>query len=66
MDVFLGGAGEGKRRSRVCVAENFSQDERAPNIPVCVLYYMMNSGGFTVACLQAILKGGSSILGLPG
>ena len=48
------------------VAEKFSQDERAPNRPVCVIYYMLSSGGFTVACLQAIAKGGSSILGHPG
>ncbi len=48
------------------VAEKFSQDERAPNIPACVLYYMLNSGGFSAACLQTIAKGGSSILGHPG
>ncbi len=48
------------------VAEKFSQDERAPNSPVCVIYYMLSSGGFTAACLQDILKGGSSILGHPG
>ncbi len=57
MDVFLGGAGKGKRSSRVRVAEKFSQDERAPNSPVCVLYYMLNSGGFAAACLQVIAKG---------
>ncbi len=66
MDVFLGGTGEGKRSSRVRVAEKFSQDEWDPNRPVCVLYYMLNSGGFTAACLQTITKGGSSILGRPG
>ena len=48
------------------VAEKFSQDERAPNSPVCVIYYMLNSGGFTAACLQTIAKGGSSILGRHG
>ncbi len=48
------------------VAEKFLQDERTPNSPVCVLYYMLISGGFAVACLQAIAKGGSSILGHPG
>ncbi len=52
MDVFLGGEGEGKRISRVCV--------------VCVIYYMLSRGGFVVACLQVIVKGGSSILGHPG
>ena len=41
MDVFLGGAGEGKRNSRVRVAEKFSQDEWAPNIPVlCSILYV--------------------------
>jgi hypothetical protein len=63
---FLGGTGEGKRSSRVCVAEKFSQDERAPNSPVCVIYYMLSSGVFTAVCLQTIAKGGSSIFGLPG
>ena len=66
MDVFLGRTGEGKRSSRVRVVEKSSQDERAPNSPVCVLYYMLSSGGFTAACLQTIAKGGSSILGRPG
>jgi hypothetical protein len=66
VDVFLGGSGEGKRSSRVRVAKKFSQDERAPNSPVCVLYYMLSSGGFTAACLQAIAKGvprSSDVLG---
>jgi hypothetical protein len=66
VDVFLGGAGEGKKSSRVRVDEKFSQDERAPNSPVCVIYYMLSSGGFAAACLQAIAKGGFSILGRPG
>ncbi len=47
------------------VAEKFSQDEQLPNSPVRVIYYMLNSGGFVTACLQAITKGGSSILGHP-
>jgi hypothetical protein len=66
VDVFLGGAGEGKRSSRVRVAEKFSQDERAPKSPVCVIYYMLSSGGFAAACHETITKGGSSILGRPG
>jgi hypothetical protein len=64
--MFSWGDGGGKRNSRVRVAEKFSQDERAPNSPVCVIYYMLSSGGFTASCLQAIAKGGSSILGRPG
>ncbi len=66
MDVFLGGTGKGKRRSRARVAEKFSQDEWSPNSPVCVIYYMLNSGGFVASCLQSIAKGGSSIIGYPG
>jgi hypothetical protein len=50
----------------LCVAEKFSHDERAPNSPVYVIYYMLNSGGFPAAFLQTIAKGGSSILGRPG
>ena len=63
---FLGGVGEGKRSSRSRVAEGFSQDETAPNSPVCVIYYMLSSGSFAAASLQTIAKGGSSILGRPG
>ncbi len=48
------------------VPEKFSQDERAPNSPVCVIYYMLSSGGFSSSCLQTITNGGSSILGRPG
>jgi hypothetical protein len=44
----------------------FSQDERAPNRPVCVVYYMLSSGGFDSTCLQSIAKGGSLILGRHG
>ncbi len=46
VDVFLGGTGQEKRSSRVRVPEKFSQDERSPNSPVCVMYYMLSSGGF--------------------
>jgi hypothetical protein len=48
------------------LAERLSQDGRAPNSPVYVIYYMLSSGGFAAACLQVIAKGGSSILGRPG
>jgi hypothetical protein len=57
VDVFLGGEEEGKRRSRVRVPEKFSQDEWAPNSPVCVIYYMLRSGGFTSTFLESIAKG---------
>jgi hypothetical protein len=63
---FLGGAGEGKRSSRARFAEKFSQNGGPQTGPVCVIYYMLSSGGFTVACVQAIAKGGSSLLGRPG
>ncbi len=51
MDVFLGGEGEGKRSSRVCVVEKFSQDFRAPNSPVCVVTVT-----FTV-CVFSLVEG---------
>jgi len=55
---FFGGAGEGKRNSRARNAETFSQDDASSEHPcVYVIYYMLSSGGFTVACLQAIAKG---------
>ena len=47
---FLGGTGEGKRNSRARAVETFSQDDT-------ITYYMLSSGGFTAACLQAIAKG---------
>jgi len=58
MFFFWGGAGEGKRNSRARNAETFSQDDASSKHPcVYVIYYMLSSGGFTVACLQAIAKG---------
>ncbi len=64
MDVFLGGAGEGRTSSRMCVAEKFSQHERAPNSPVCVIYYMWSSGGFTdnpSTCSHSDDTGGTTV-----
>ena len=67
MDVFfLGGAGEGKRSSRARFAEKFSQNGGLQTALFGVIYYMLSSGGFAAACLQAIVKGVSSILGRPG
>ncbi len=63
---FLGGWGRGRGAPGGVLLRGFSQDERAPNSPACVIYYMLNSGGFVATCLQAIAKGGSSILGRPG
>ena len=64
--MFLGGAGEGKRSSRARFAEKFSQNGGLQTALVGVIYYMLSSGGFAAACLQAIAKGVSSILGRPG
>ena len=67
MDVFfLGGAGERKRSSRARFAEKFSQNGGLQTALFGVIYYMLSSGGFAAACLQAIAKGVSSILGRPG
>ena len=45
----------------------FRRTMRVPNSPcVYVIYYMLGSGSFAAACLQAIAKGVSSILGRPG
>ena len=66
MDVFLGGAGAGKRSSRARFAEKFSQNGGLQTALFGVIYYMLSSGGFAAACLQAIAKGVSSILGRPG
>ncbi len=39
-------------------AETFSQDDTSSKHPwVYVIYYMLNSGGFAVVCLQDIAKG---------
>ena len=54
---FLGGAGEGKRSSRARFAEKFSQNGGLQTAPFGVIYYMLSSGGFAAACLQAIVKG---------
>jgi hypothetical protein len=58
VDVFfLGGAGEGKRDSRARAVETFSQDDASSKQTwVYVIYYMLRSGGFAVACLQSITK----------
>ena len=55
---FFGGEGEGKRNSRARNAETFSQDDASSKQPcVYVIYYMLSSGSFAAACLQAIAKG---------
>jgi hypothetical protein len=54
---FLGGEGEGKRNSRVRLAERLSQDGRAPNSPVYVIYYLLSSGGFAAHVFRPSRKG---------
>jgi hypothetical protein len=63
---FLRGTGDGKRSSRVRFAEKFSQNGGLQTALFGVIYYILSSGGFAGACLQAIAKGVSSILGRPG
>ena len=62
---FLGGEGEGKSSSRVCVAEKFSKDGgRQTALFLCYILYVEQ---WWFRCsLQVITKGGSSILGHPG
>ncbi len=58
MFFFLGGVGEGKRKSRSRPDETFSQDDASSKHPwMYVIYYMLRSGGFTSPCLQVIVKG---------
>ena len=55
---FSGRGGGGKRDSRARAVETFSQDDASSKQPwVYVIYYMLSSGGFAAACLQAITKG---------
>ncbi len=41
---FLGGWGRGRGDPGCVLLRGFSQDERDPNSPVCVIYYMLSSG----------------------
>ena len=55
---FSGRGGGGKRDSRARTVETFSQDDTSSKQTwVYVIYYMLSSGGFAAACLQAIAKG---------
>ncbi len=63
---FLGGRGRGRGAPGCVLLRSFRRTSGLQTAPVCVLYYMLSSGGFAAACLQAITKGGSSILGRPG
>jgi hypothetical protein len=62
---FLGGRGRGRGVPGRVFAEKFSQNGGFQTAPVCVIYYMLRSGGFA-AVFRAIAKGGSSIHGRPG
>jgi hypothetical protein len=53
---FLGGRG-GKRKRQVMVNRVGRWTTRAFKQPHFVIYYMLSSGGFATACLQAIAKG---------
>ncbi len=53
---FLGGLG-GKRKHRAGSTGSVAGRRALSNSPIYVIYYMLNSGGFTTACLQTITKG---------
>ncbi len=54
---FLGGRGRGRGTPGHVLPRRFRRTTRVPNSPVYVIYYMLSSGGFAAACLQAIAKG---------
>jgi hypothetical protein len=59
--------GRGRRRGALgCVLLRSLRRTSGLQTTLFVLYYMLTNGGFAAACLQVIVKGGSSILGLPG
>ncbi len=53
---FFGGRG-GKRKLQVMVSRVGRWTMHAFKQPHFVIYYVLNSGGFTAGCLQAITKG---------
>jgi hypothetical protein len=63
---FLGGRESGRGAPGCVLLRSFRRTSRLQTDLFCVIYYMLNSGGFVVVCLQTIVKGGSSILGRPG
>ena len=53
-----GGGGEEETPGHVQHGVFFSMDDASfPNSPFYVIYYILSSGGFAAACLQAIAKG---------
>jgi hypothetical protein len=62
---FLGGRGRGRGVPGRVLLRSFRRTAGSKQ-PVCFIYYMLSSGGCAATCLQAIAKGGSSILGRPG
>jgi len=63
---FLGGRGRGRGVPGRVLLRSFRRTAGSEQPLFCVIYYMLSSGGFAAACLQAIVKGVSSILGRPG
>jgi hypothetical protein len=68
---FLGGRGRGRGVPGCVLLRSFLRTTGLQTALfvfyiICVLYYMLNSGGLASSCLQVIVKGGSSILGRPG
>jgi hypothetical protein len=62
----LGGRGRGRGVPGRVLLRSFRRTAGAKPPLFCVIYYILSSGGFAAACLQAIVKGVSSILGRPG
>jgi hypothetical protein len=51
------GSRGGRESDRSCSAGSVAGRLTLSNSPIYVIYYMLNSGGFSAACLQAITKG---------
>ena len=63
---FLGGRGRGRGVPGRVLLRNVRRTVGSKQPLFGVIYYILSSGGFAGACLQAIAKGVSSILGRPG
>ena len=57
MDVFLGGAGGEEKASGHGQQGRSLDDARFQTALFIYIYYMLSSGSFAAACLQAIAKG---------
>jgi hypothetical protein len=62
---FLEGRGRGRGVPGRVLLRSFRRTAGSKPPLFCVIYYMLSSGGFAAACLQAIVKGGSVICYMP-